>query len=117
MGYPLALIPSIFAGGHSHANLQSTLPLLALDGGLLLGAVLSGALAGGLRFRWPRRSRDMAVALAGGIIMGWGIQTAHACNIGGILSAIPSLSLSGWVYLPSMLFGAWLGAKLFAKLA
>ena len=116
VGYPLALIPSLFAGGHSHGSLQNALPLLVLDGGLLLGAVLSAALAGGLRFRWPRQSRDLAMALAGGVLMGWGIQTAHACNIGGILSAIPSLSLSGWVFLPSVLFGAWLGAKLFARL-
>jgi len=44
------------------------------------------------------------------------IRSAHACNIGGVFSAIPSLALSGWLYLVGLLPGAWLGTKVVARL-
>ena len=116
VGYPLALVPSLSSGGASESAVRAALPLLILDCFLVLGALASGAFAGGVRLRWPRRSREMVTALAGGVLMGCGIQTAFGCNIGGIFSAIPSLSLSGWLYLPAMLFGAWVGTKVVSRI-
>jgi hypothetical protein len=44
------------------------------------------------------------------------IRAAHACNIGGFFSALPSLALSGWLYIAGLLPGAWLGTKVVARL-
>ena len=116
VGYPLAMVPSLWSGCASESAMRAALPLLILDGCLVLGVLGSAAFAGSLRLRWPRRWRDMVVALGGGLLMGCGIQAAYGCNIGGIFSAIPSLCVSGWLYLPAMLFGAWIGVKLVSRM-
>ncbi len=115
VGYPLTLVPGVLSGGPSQATVRAALPLLALDGCMVLGALVAGAVGRGLSFRWPRRRVEVINGLGGGILMGWGIQTAHGCNIGGVFSAIPSLSVSGWLYLPAILFGAWLGVKIIRR--
>ncbi len=115
VGYPLTLVPALLSGGPSGASVRAALPLLALDGCIVLGAVLAGATSGDLHLRWPRRPLQALHGLGGGLLMGWGIQTAHACNIGGVFSAIPSLSLSGWLYLAAIIFGAWLGMKIVSR--
>ncbi len=114
-GYPLALIPSLLSSTPA-APLSSVAPLLALNGGLVLGAALSSLLQKQFRFTYPRRGRDLLVAILGGLLMGWGIRAAHACNIGAVFSALPSLALSGWLYLVGLLPGAWLGTKVVARL-
>lgn len=114
-GYPLALIPSLLSPTPA-APLSSIAPPLALNAGLVLGAALSSLLQKQLRFTYPRRGRDLLVALLGGLLMGWGIRAAHACNIGGVFSALPSLALSGWLYLAGLLPGAWLGTKVVQRL-
>ncbi|MDH4180173.1 MAG: YeeE/YedE family protein, partial [Armatimonadota bacterium] len=114
-GYPLALIPSLLTSAPA-ATLGSVAPPLALNAGLVLGAALSSLQQKQLRLTCPRRSRDILIPLLGGILMGWGIRAAHACNIGGFFSAIPSLALSGWLYLAGLLPGAWLGTKVVARL-
>jgi len=116
VGYPLTLVPSLASGGPSRAVVEAALPLLALDGCMALGPLVAAALGGGLRLRWPRRVGDVIASFAGGLLMGWGIGMAHGCNVGGVLSAIPSLSLGGWLFLPAMLGGAWAGTRLVSKL-
>jgi uncharacterized membrane protein YedE/YeeE len=114
VGYPLTLVPSMVAAAPPQGGLPAALPLLVLDGCMVVGALIAGA--GSLRLRWPRRSREVICGLLGGLLMGWGTQTAHGCNIGGVFSAIPSLSVSGWVYAPALLLGAWAGAKLLSRI-
>lgn len=116
VGYPLTLVPSIASGRSPQTVAQTALPLLVLDGCMALGALLAAALGGGLRLRWPRRAIDVVTGLAGGLLMGWGISMAHGCNVGGVLSAIPSLSLGGWLFLPAMLAGAWVGTRVISRL-
>lgn len=114
-GYPLAMIPSVVrsAPGISFAAVA---PPLALNAGLVLGAALSSLHQKEFRLTWPSRRADLLVALLGGVLMGWGIQAAHGCNIGGLFSALPSLAVSGWLYLAGILPGAWLGTKVVARL-
>jgi len=114
-GYPLAMIPSV-ARSAPTVSLATIAPLLALNAGVILGATLSSLLQKEFRLTWPSKRGDLLVALLGGVLMGWGIQAAHGCNIGGLFSALPSLAVSGWLYLAGILPGAWLGTKVVARL-
>lgn len=114
-GYPLAMIPSLFSSSPEVSKV-AIVPPLALNVGLVLGVLLSGALQKNLRFSYPRRKADLYLPLLGGLLMGWGIRAAHGCNLGGFFSAIPSLAVSGWVYLLGLLIGAWFGTKVIAAL-
>ena len=57
----------------------------------------------------------LALVLGGGVLMGWGIQTAYGCGIGGAFSALASLSVSAWLFFPALLLGTWLGAQVIKK--
>jgi uncharacterized membrane protein YedE/YeeE len=116
VAYPLALIPPAMSGTLSPGDTRAALPLLVLDGGLILGALLARATGERYRLRWPRRTREVVTALAGGVLMGWGIQLARGCSIGGGFSALPSLSASAWVFLPCLFLGAWVGARVVRRL-
>ncbi len=116
-GYPLAAIPSVLAPASAAPSLPMLPALLALNGGVSLGALASTALTRELRLRAPRRSRDLVRGLGGGFLMGWGIKLGYGCTLGGFFSAVPSLAVSGWVYLVGLLLGAWAGAKVIAKTA
>jgi hypothetical protein len=114
-GYPLAAIPSLVVNPHTPAALPMLPGLLALNGGVVLGALLSSAAARDLHFRAPRRWEGVPRSLAGGLLMGWGIKLGCGCTLGGFFSAVPSLALGGWVYLLGLLMGAWFGVRLLAK--
>jgi uncharacterized membrane protein YedE/YeeE len=114
-GYPLAALPSVVRSS-PEVPLATVAGPLALNAGLVLGAALSSLHQKEFRLTWPRSRRDLLSALLGGVLMGWGIRAAHACNIGGLFSAIPSLAISGWFYLAGLLPGAWLGTKVVARL-
>ena len=91
-------------------------PLLAdttamMDTGIILGALLAAGLAG--RFHAGRVSPMRAlVALAGGVLLGYGARLAFGCNIGAYFSGIASTSLHGWVWLAGALLGTPLGVAL-----
>jgi uncharacterized protein len=91
-------------------------PLLAdttamMDTGIILGALLAAGLAG--RFHAGRVSPTRAlVALAGGLLLGYGARLAFGCNIGAYFSGIASTSLHGWVWLAGALLGTPLGLAL-----
>lgn len=44
--------------------------------------------------------------------MGYGARLASGCNIGALYAAISSMSLSGWVFLPSLTLGGIIGVNL-----
>ena len=91
-------------------------PLLAdttamMDAGIILGALLAAGLAG--RFHVGRVSLTRGiVALAGGLLLGYGARLAFGCNIGAYFSGIASTSLHGWVWLAGALLGTPLGVAL-----
>jgi uncharacterized membrane protein YedE/YeeE len=112
VAYPLGIVAAAASGQVRPTLISHVVPLIVLDVGVVLGAALSALAAGGLRLRWPRQGRQAGLSLAGGLLMGWGVQLAQGCNIGGLFSALPSLSVSAWLFLPGLVLGAWLGSLL-----
>jgi hypothetical protein len=110
IAYPLGVVAAAASGQIRPSLIPQTTPLLILDAGVVLGAAVSALAGGDLRLRWPRQWRQVGMSLAGGVLMGWGVQLARGCNIGGLFSALPSLSVSAWLFLPGLVFGAWLGS-------
>ncbi len=80
--------------------------------GALLGAVLSGGLAGRWKYevhRGPRISVPvrLGAALLGGALMGYGSQWARGCTSGQALSGGAVLSVGSWAFMFSVFGGAY----------
>jgi len=108
--YPLALVHAATAHELSGIAVHRAAPLIALDLGLILGSLIASA-RNRVRVKAPRHFREVAAALIGGALMAWGVQFAKGCSIGGVFSAVPSLSIGGWLFFPSLFFGAWIGTR------
>jgi len=91
-------------------------PILAdqtamMDLGIILGALFAAGLAG--RFHVGRVTLGRGVvALAGGLLLGYGARLAFGCNIGAYFSGIASTSLHGWLWLAGALLGTPIGVAL-----
>ena len=91
-------------------------PLLAddtamMDIAIILGALLGAGLAG--RFHVGAVTfRRGAIALVGGLLLGYGARMAFGCNIGAYFSGIASTSVHGWVWLAGALLGTPIGVML-----
>ncbi|MFP4661453.1 MAG: YeeE/YedE thiosulfate transporter family protein [Halanaerobiales bacterium] len=79
--------------------------------GIILGAFISVSLASQFKWRKIKSKKQILLGLLGGYLMGYGARVAVGCNIGGLYSAISSLSLNGWLYLPFIILGIYLGSK------
>ncbi len=66
--------------------------------GFFLGVIISSVAASEFRWKKIRSSKQIALALAGGFIMGYGARLASGCNIGAFMGSMPSLSLHGWIF-------------------
>jgi uncharacterized membrane protein YedE/YeeE len=82
------------------------------DAGLLLGALLAAAAAGGLRHRAALGWRGAAGAALGGLLMGIGARLSSGCNVGAFIGGAASGSLHGLVWLAAVIPGCWLGIRL-----
>ena len=80
-----------------------------LVAGMVAGAALASLMASEFRLRRVKSAGQVATALAGGFLMGYGARVAIGCNVGGMLGGISSLSFHGWLYIPGLLAGAYLG--------
>ncbi|MCS4525730.1 YeeE/YedE family protein [Clostridium botulinum] len=83
--------------------------------GIIIGALISPLLAGHFSFKRGFKLRDIIFYALGGIFMGYGARLASGCNIGALYAAISSMSLSGWVFLPSLTLGGIVGVNLIRK--
>lgn len=83
--------------------------------GLIVGALVATLMASGFRIRKIRSTRQVAAAVLGGLMMGYGARIAFGCNIGAFYSGIASLSLSGWVFGLFLFLGAIVGSKLLVR--
>ncbi len=81
----------------------------ALTVGVFGGALVGALLAKEFKLRVPRRAVRLAQSLVGGGFMGLGAGLAAGCTIGAFFSAIPSLSLSGWLFGAALAAGAYGG--------
>lgn len=84
--------------------------------GIIMGAVIAPLLAGHFSFKKNFKLRDILYYAIGGLMMGYGARIALGCNVGALYSGLSNMSLSGWVFLPSLTIGGILGVKLVKKL-
>ncbi len=84
--------------------------------GIILGALLSVLLAGRFKIKRLKNKKQFLTVLFGGWLMGYGARVSIGCNIGGLYSAISSLSLNGWLYLPFVMLGVFSGSKILANM-
>ena len=90
-------------------------PLVYHFWAIVMGSFLAALFAGEFRLRMWRSGRYVAAALLGGFLMGYGSRLALGCNIGAFFSAVPSLSLHGWLFGFFTLIGSFLGGKALLK--
>ena len=82
----------------------------------IAGAFLSAFMSGRFHLRFPIR-RQAISGLIGGFLMGISIPLMWGCNATHILGNLPQFSIAGIISTLSIVFGAWLGTKITARLA
>jgi uncharacterized membrane protein YedE/YeeE len=87
-----------------------------MDLGIMAGAAAAAALAGRWRPTARIGARDLATAVAGGLLMGWGARMAYGCNIGAYLGGLASGSLHGWWWLVFAWAGSAAGVRVRAAI-
>lgn len=87
-----------------------------MDFGLMLGALAAAGMAARFAPSLKLGFRDLATAVIGGLMMGYGARLAFGCNIGGFLGGVVSGSLHGWSWLVfgyiGSLGGVWLRERI-----
>jgi len=80
--------------------------------GVFFGALVSALLSKEFKIRAPKEPKRYIQSLSGGVLMGYSASLGIGCTIGAFFSAIPSFSLSGWLFGISLGLGAFLGTKI-----
>ncbi|NQW20119.1 MAG: YeeE/YedE family protein [Chloroflexi bacterium] len=88
----------------------------AITVGLLPGALIGALFAGEFKIRLPKKKRRYFQSITGGVMMGYASGLAIGCTIGAFFSAVPSLSLSGWVFGLAMAAGAFTGTQVIKRI-
>ena len=83
--------------------------------GIIFGALFATLMASQFKIKKIKSWRQVAAAVLGGLLMGYGARIGFGCNIGALFSGIASFSVSGWVYMVFLFLGAWAGSKLLVK--
>lgn len=86
-----------------------------MNAGIIFGAFLAAAAASQFKIKNIRAPRQIAAALIGGFLMGYGARLANGCNIGAYFSSIASMSVHGWVFGIFILLGAYIGSRLLTR--
>ncbi|MEO0624871.1 MAG: YeeE/YedE family protein [Pseudomonadota bacterium] len=84
--------------------------------GILTGALAAAALAGRFRPVLALSHRDLATAVIGGLLMGYGARLAFGCNIGAYLGGLVSGSLHGVWWLVFGFAGSYVGVWLRSRI-
>ncbi|MDF2591488.1 MAG: YeeE/YedE family protein [Clostridia bacterium] len=85
------------------------------DIGVIFGALLATLLASQFRVKKIKSWKQVAGAIIGGLLMGYGARLSFGCNIGTLFSGVASMSLHGWVYWVFIFIGAWIGGKILLR--
>ena len=88
--------------------------------GVFLGGLVGAYSAGRLRSEVIRgegvsRGRRIALAIAGGVIMGFAARLARGCTSGQALTGGAVLSLGSWIFMMCVFAGGYLAAPLLRK--
>ena len=84
--------------------------------GIVAGAMAASALASKYRPVWRLNRAEVATAIIGGLLMGYGARLAYGCNIGAYLGGVVSGSLHGWIWLIAAFAGSALTVRYRSKL-
>lgn len=89
--------------------------------GILLGGLAGTLLFGRFRLRLDKgqttgKTKRIAAALAGGVIIGFASRLARGCTSGIVLSGAAQLAVAGWVFAISMFISGFIAAALFRRL-
>lgn len=103
---------------HSGNPLKSWLVYEML--GVLVGGLISGAIAGRLKFKVEHSpkitsKRRLVFALMGGVLFGLGSQLGRGCTSGSALSGMANLSLGGFISMMAIFGTAFALAWFFRK--
>lgn len=87
--------------------------------GVVVGAFISGALAGRLKFKVEHQpkitsKRRLVFALIGGALFGFGSQLGRGCTSGSALSGMAVMSLGGFITM-AFIFGTAFALAYFAR--
>jgi len=123
-GAKLALLAGIDIGQWPYWQGRAALlarPVLAdltsvMDLGIIAGAMLAASLADRYRPTWRIGWRDMASAVMGGLLMGYGARLGYGCNIGAYLGGLVSGSLHGLVWMIAAFAGSALAIRIKPRL-
>jgi len=83
--------------------------------GIIFGAMAAASLAGKFRPTIALSRRDVATAVIGGLLMGYGARLAFGCNIGAYLGGLVSGSLHGVWWMIWGFLGSIVGTHLRAR--
>lgn len=83
--------------------------------GLIAGALFAVLFASSFKLKKIRSRKQVATAILGGLLMGYGMRIGLGCNIGAFYSGISVLSLAGWVFGLFLLLGVVVGSKLLLR--
>ena len=105
------------AGGHAPTHTWLVYELL----GVILGAIVSGALYGRLKFvvgKAPHitNKKRLYLALIGGVLWGVGTQLGRGCTSGLVLSGMAVNSLSGYIGLAAIFGFGFIFAYIFKRI-
>ncbi len=107
-----------YTSAHSGSPMKNWLVFEML--GVLVGGFLSGAIAGRLKFKVEHSpkitsKKRLILALAGGILFGYGSQLGRGCTSGSALSGMAVLSLGGFITMMAIFGTAFALAYFFRK--
>ncbi len=88
----------------------------AVTVGVLPGSLVGALYSGEFKIRLPRNPARYLQSLGGGLLMGYGSGLGIGCTIGAFFSAIPSLSVSGWLFGLALAGGAFLGTQVIRRI-
>ena len=77
--------------------------------GIIFGAMGAAALAGKFSLSLSLSTREVATAVIGGLLMGYGARLAYGCNISAYQCGLVSGSLHGWWWLLWGFLGFFVG--------
>jgi uncharacterized membrane protein YedE/YeeE len=83
--------------------------------GIVGGAAIAALRVGGWRLRGRLPPRQLASALAGGLLLGLAARMAPSCNVWHLWGGVPILALQSLLFVAGLVPGAWVGAHLLAR--
>lgn len=88
---------------------------LIISMAIIIGSLISVLANSQFKLKKVKNKKQLGLALLGGILMGYGTRLAFGCNIGAYFSAIPSMSLHGWLFGIFTFVGAWIGGRILVR--